>query len=656
MFPIFRSIFFLVIPFLVFAQNKECEKSKDKKAIKLYEQAMKVNNSEEKKELLKSIIEMDPNFVDAYYDLAYLNIKKQFVKGNTIPYLLKVIELCPEFNSYVYYYLGDIYFGNENYSESLKYLEEFLKDVDKIKTDADYNRAAKMLKEAKVLSELLADSVPFEPKLVEGISTSEDEVLPIISPDNELVFYTRRVIEKSTQKNAWSETNQNIIEKFILSRLANGKFDTGNPMPPPFNLNNNEGGATISIDNKHLFFTVCKPDGTGYNNCDIYYSDFINGSWSEIKNLGSNVNGAKTWEVQPSIASDGKTLYFVSLRESNIGFSKDNPSSDIYKTIKNPDGEWGKPINLGPIVNTSGNEKSPFIHSDSETLYFSSDGQIGIGGYDIFFTKGDEQGVWRTPKNIGYPINTKADELSFFVSSDGRTAYFASNKLGNGGWDLYSFELYPEARPEKILFLKGQLKDENGDPLIGAKVKIKSTVTNEVTEIPVDSTDGAYVAVVKVKKEEDFVMTVNKEGYAFNSQYISTKDSVYQSPAKLDFEQSLIEVGKAYKLNNILFATNSFELSDMSKIIIDEFIEFLRINSKIKISIDGHTDNVGDKKDNLTLSENRARAVYEYIVARGIGKNRLSYKGYGENKPIASNNTEEGRARNRRTEFLITAK
>jgi len=307
------------------------------------------------------------------------------------------------------------------------------------------------------------------------------------------------------------------------------------------------------------------------------------------------------------------------------------------------------------VINTKGSEKSPFFHSDGQTLYFSSTGQMGYGSYDIFFSKLDKDNNWQVPKNIGYPINSENDDLGFFVSTDGRSGYFASNKLkGLGGWDIYTFPLYKEARPERVLFLKGALKNENNQMITDGRVELKNTRTKEITTVDVDSLTGKYVAVVAFN--DDHILTVKQPGKAFSSEYLSMSDSTLNKPKQLDVEIQQIEVGKNYRINSIYFETNSAEVNLQTISIIEELAGFLNENPTVNIAIQGHTDNVGDAQTNLKLSQDRSRHVYETLVKNGIIAERLSSTGYGATKPVSSNQTEKGRALNRRTEFTITAK
>ncbi|MCD4679361.1 MAG: tetratricopeptide repeat protein, partial [Bacteroidales bacterium] len=586
----------LWIPHSTFAQeDSECPEISNKKANKIFNEAaenFRRRKYSEANALLKRVIDIEPDYVDAYFVLGLINIRKSNVNLKAAEkYFLQTIEICPSYDPYAYYHLGVVCYSLKRYSKAHEYLKEFLKDVEKIESDKDYNRAVSMMDFSKYYHEMMQNPVPFAPRAVKGISTADDEYLPIISTDNELALFTRRMMVPPNKNDLIKKTK--LKERFIFSVRKNGSFDEGSPMPYPFNQYDNEGGATLTIDNKELFYTVCNyKNGGKYYNCDICYSKSDFGYWSDIETLDTAINLSDSWDSQPSISSDGKTLYFVSDRSGGLG------GYDIYISERNEMGEWSKAINLGTAINTKGNEKSPFIHSDSQTLYFSSDGIMGMGGYDIFFSRLGDDDEWSKPTNIGYPISSVDDEVGFFVSTDGKFGYFASNKYnGTGSWDLYFFELYKEAQPERVLFIKGELKNENTREPVKARIELKNAVTKKVTNIPVDSITGAYAAVVLFRN--DYVLTVKKEGYAYESKYISNKDTVYDKPVKIDVDIKPIEVGATYRLNDIYFATASYELTPESKMIIDGFIEFLSETPGIKVSIHGHTDDVGNDEDNL---------------------------------------------------------
>jgi outer membrane protein OmpA-like peptidoglycan-associated protein len=390
-----------------------------------------------------------------------------------------------------------------------------------------------------------------------------------------------------------------------------------------------------------------------FDNADIYFSELIDGEWTKLQSIGSNINTEITWEAQPSISADNKTLFFTRVTDPFA------PNMDIYKSERQPNGLWGDPINLGETINTPlGDEKSPFIHSDSYTLYFSSTGHLGLGGYDIFYSKIDPQtNQFSKPVNIGYPINTENDEHGFIVNRDGDKAYFGSSDTETKDLNIYSFDLYEKARPQKVVFVNGEILNNKGEVPEGAQVMLKNTKTNREVEGVIDQNTGEYVAVMTVDKDEDIMLTAKKKGYAFSSQLISSDEIVIGKPVRTEkVEIKPIEVGESYKINNINFATNSFELTKEITAVLNEFLTFLKENPTVKIAIHGHTDNVGDTKENLTLSQNRAKEVYNYLILEDIEPKRLSYKGFGSSKPIDNNKTEEGRAKNRRTEFVVVGK
>ena len=593
--------------------------------------------------LLGKALEIDPEFARANYMIADLLIKGKKAK-EAEPYLLKVATLCPDLDPMVFFRLGAIAFGEKRFAECNKFLQKFL-DSD-YKKEKERNEATDMIASASFFLEGFSKPVPFDPKPLQAICTPADEYLPIITPDNKFAYFTRSTFE--VQKGLTSEPKR--IERFSVSNgLGENNFEKGIPMTAPFNKNNNEGGATLSADNKNMYFTICKNDGGDLLNCDIWYSYFSKGVWAEIKNAGIAINGKNTWESQPSLSSDGKTLYFASSREGGFG------ELDIWKSTKDAKGMWSTRENLGPEINTKGSEKSPFFHSDGKTLYFSSTGHQGYGGYDIYFSKLEDNNVWQIPKNIGFPINSEKDDLGFFVSTDGKSGYFASDKIkGVGGWDIYSFPLYKEARPERVVFVSGELRNEKNEIITDATVEIKNTRTKEVKNIDVDSLTGKYVAVVAFN--DDQLITVKKEGKAFTSQYLSTADSTLNIPKKMDIKMEEIKVGKAYKINNINFGVNSYLINKSTLDIVEELTTYLKENPTIKIAIHGHTDNVGDANSNLKLSNDRAKIVQDLLILSDINAERLSYKGFGATKPIAPNTNEKGRALNRRTEFLITEK
>ena len=550
---------------------------------------------------------------------------------------LKAIAICPNNFPKAYYFLGKIAYDRKDYVNADIYLGKAI--YLEIK-DPYYSDAIMLYAKAKALAELINNPVKFNPKILKGISTKDDEYLPIISPDQELAFFTRRSDRKSLHSIV-----STTVEEFVFSKNIGGVFEVGEALHTPFNLENNEGGASITIDNSVLYYTKCIRDKKGYNNCDIFYVNRENGIWSDIQKFPSNISRIDSWESQPTVSSDGKTIIFSSNRSGGYG------KMDLYE-INKVNGVWTKPKNLGAIINSNEYEKSPFLHPDGETLFFASTNFPSLGGFDIFYSRKDSLGNWKRPVNIGYPINTVSDEISLFVSTDGSKAYFASNNLnGIGGWDIYHFDLYDSAKPQRVLFLKGRLLDENQHVISDVDLEIKNIATQKVTVIKVN--DGSYVSSLALGRGDDVLISVKKAGFAFHSTYISAEDTSFNSPSNLNFEiQSLVN-GKSFNIANIYFDNNSYELKNAAKEILIEFAKYLEVNNSLVIEINGFTDNIGDKAANQLLSENRAKAVRNLILMQGISEERVFYNGFGESLPVFSNATENGRAKNRRTEFKI---
>lgn len=645
-----------------------CGQPDDKEAVKLYEKSQdkKKYDFNERMDFLKQCLAIAPDWADANLAMANLWIKKADADEHpesypaAKPYLKAAITNCPTIGAEPYYLLGQQYYMEEQWNDAITYLDQYIKfdtdDPNKLGKDYEFRsqNAVEMLRWSRFYVNIDKNVHPFAPSPVPGISTKRDEYLAIITPDNTMALFIRRNPVDQMDR-VWA--SQEVTETFTYSnRQQSGQFDEGHSMPDPFNKNPNEGGATMTIDNKHLFYTITKAGPEG-NNTDIYTSDFVDDQWTEIRPIGDRVNDPVWWDSQPSISSDGNTLYFASNRPGGKG------GIDIWMTKKMVNGEWGVPENLGDSINTEYNEKSPFIHSDSQTLYFSSDGHPGLGKYDIFYSRGDGKGGWHGPVNLGKPINTEGDDVGFFVSTDGETGFFCSNAQLSGyvgGYDVYQFPLYQEARPEKVVIVTGQVNNPDGTPATGpTTVELKNVRTKEKTTAVVDTSTGSYAAAIKVTQKDDYVLTVKKDGDAFTSQLIKGDQPFTPTKTPLKtMEAQPVAVGTNYRINDINFASNSAVIEPSSLVVLEEFANYLKANPKMKIAIHGHTDNVGDDARNMDLSNERAFAVYEALTTKfGVPKSQITGAyGHGETQPIGDNNTEEGRAKNRRTEFEIISK
>ncbi|MXV50628.1 OmpA family protein [Pedobacter sp. HMF7647] len=625
--------FFLVltvsVSFTAFAQNASKVAAKEAYAeagkfisYKSYDKAI---------EQLKTAVTADNNFTAAYQQLGDIYRRQQRFQEAKESYL-KVISIDPNFYAPAYLSLAESEINTGDYQNAITHLTKYLGFSDI--SESGRKTANKFLQDCSFSTQAIKDPLPFKPvNLGNAVNTTNQEYLPVVTADEETLIFTR-------------QANGN--EDFYKSIKKNGQWS-----PAIFLSNNintkefNEGAQCISPDGLYLFFTGCnRPDGMG--RCDIYFSKREGKNWSQPFNIGAPVN-SPGWESQPSLSADGKTLYFVSTRPGGLG------GYDIWKSDLKEGGSWSEPENLGPEINTPFDEQSPFIHPDNETLYFSSNGWPGLGNKDLFMSRKDVSGKWQKPQNLGYPINTFGEESGLFVSSDGKTAFYsAKQKDGNGSLDIYSFPMPEKIRPLPVTYVKGLVVDKKTKEPLDAGVKITNLKSEQVVYDDTSDDEGIFLATMPAGNK--FALNIEREGYLFYSQNFSLdKPASANKPFILKIELQKIEPGNMVVLNNIFFDTNKYDLLPESKTELQQLVDFLNKNPKVSIEISGHTDNVGDEKLNLVLSQNRAKSVYQFLTEHKINPARLTYKGYGKSMPVAENTTETGRQQNRRTEFKITS-
>ncbi len=606
----------------------------NKKAAQLYTKGLEAateGNFPEALKILGEAVKTDKQFLDAYlsiggiygemknYASAIENYEKAraidsaYFKDYSLPYSINLAG-AGKFEKALE--AADYFLSIPNLNPASQKAGEYRR--------ASYNFAIDFEKKQR------SSNYKFEPKnLGDNVNSNVSEYFPAITVDGKQLFYTRRV------------NNRN--EDFYVSVRDNGAWSEGEGLPGNINTAANEGGQNISQDGEWLIFTGCDfPEGFG--SCDLYISYLTPNGWSKPENLGRNIN-TEAWESAPSLSPDKRHLYFASNREGGYG------KSDIYVSERQPNGKFGPPVNLGPHINTAGNESCPFIHADNQTLYFTSDGHLGYGGDDLFFSRKNTEG-WSEAENLGYPINTIENEGSLIVAADGITAYYASDRSDSrGGLDLYSFELREDIRPAKTLWVKGRVLDANTKKGLPSAIELTDLSTQQLmSRVQTDET-GNYLITLPVGK--DYAFNVNRKGYLLYSENISLSQRDDYSTNYIDIPLQPITVDATIELKNVFFDINSYRLKKESFAELDNIVRLLKENNTITISINGHTDSTGNSADNMKLSVERARAVVEYLINQGIEKNRLVYKGFGATQPKASNETEEGRTRNRRTELKI---
>jgi outer membrane protein OmpA-like peptidoglycan-associated protein len=617
--------------------------TRDKKAEKWFYAAIdsyQAKNYEKALTELKKALEQDPLFTEAYILQGDIAADNQQVEKAIDSYNAAVKTNNP-FSPNLFFVLGSMQISIGRYADSRLNFQRFL-EFEQI-PEQKKQQAEKQIKSCDFALRCIANPVPYTPvNLGDSINTAYDEYINAITADDERIYFTR-LDPKDDQT---LDQSMNGEEDFYLSRRADSAWFKALNIGPPINTHGNEGAMTISPDGKYLFFAACGRED-GYGRCDIYWAHRMGDRWSVPENLGPVVNSGQ-WDSQPSFSSDGKTLYFSSNRAGGKG------SSDIWKSELQTDGQWNTPVNLGDSINTRAEEMAPFIHPDDQTLYFASKGHPGMGGFDLYLCRRDLSGAWHKPINLGYPINTFANEITLVVNAKGNLAYISSAKPGGTGrQDIYQFTLYKEARPMLTTYFKGIVYDVETKEKLEARFELIDLATSKTSaQAWSDRISGGFLLVLPAEK--NYALNVSREGYLFYSDnFFLTGTNSASKPFIKNIPLKPIKVGEVVILKNIFFDTDKYILKDESLAELEKLLGFLKKNPKLKIEINGHTDNVGSAEHNLELSRNRANAVYEFLVLHDISKTRLSFNGFGFSRPIDVNNTEEGRANNRRTEFKV---
>ncbi|MCC6690665.1 MAG: PD40 domain-containing protein [Bacteroidia bacterium] len=628
--------------------------TKNNKAIKHYEESQKfiALNQQKSVDMLNSAIEKDYNFIEAHALLAeLLAYNGKFDKA--IEQYNITFSINPNFYQNNYFFAGRLELKLGKYKEAKEHFEKYI-SARSVNHKMD-DEANLYIKSCDFAIESMAHALPFNPlNIGPEINTSEDEYFPTITADDQMFLFTRKL---SLPAGA-SPYGLPYQEDFFYSTKQNGKWTTARGIGNNINTPLNEGAPSLSADGNYLFFVACSDDNNygagrqGFGSCDIFVSRKMGDKWVNPHNIGSPVN-TRAWETQPSFSSDGKTLYFV----RGIINEQGHKQGDIYMAQLKADGKFSHPVRLGKNINTPFHEESVFIHPDNQTLYFSSNGRVGMGGLDIYMSKRGADGQWGEAVNLGYPINTFNDENSLLVDSKGKLAYFASNRAGGiGGLDIYTLEVDSKFKPENMTYLKGKVYDsKTKKPLNASFELIELDSGKTVMQSESNQLTGEFLVCLPTNK--NYALNVSKAGYLFYSENFSLKETKdISKPFMMDVPLQPIDTGVTVQLKNIFFETNKFDLKPESKAELQKLISFLNLNSTLKIELSGHTDNTGDKKFNTTLSHNRAKSVYDYLIANGIATDRLLYKGYGDTKPVAPNDTPENKQKNRRTEFKVIGK
>ncbi|MCC6839253.1 MAG: OmpA family protein [Flavobacteriales bacterium] len=617
------------------------------KAIKLYEsgaECMRQRKWDCAEGNLKKAAAEDPRFLEPRIYLAEMYEERKLAKEAMAVYR-EVLAINPAYFPPAALHLAELEMGQGLYDEARKHFN-LAKQHDN--DPQRRQRATRGIANADFAEHAMKLPVPFEPvNLGPGVNTAEPEYFPAVTVDDSTLMLTRLVKDQRSP--------YGVQEDFFVShKQQDGTWGKAQPITT-VNTVDNQGAGTLTPDGRFIIFTQCAGmDGSyggglkGLGSCDLFISRRVGDRWSKPQNMGPPVNTGG-WESQPSMGSDGRTLYFLRGARSRDG----QQNTDIYVSRMGEDGTFGKPELLGPNVNSAGKEESVQIHPDGKTLYFSSDGRPGMGGLDIYMSRMKPDGSWGEAMNLGWPINTGGDENSVLVDANGSLAYFASDREGGfGDLDLYGFELYQEARPTPVTYIRGRVTDKATGKPLEADVKLYDLATGKLaTAAYSDPETGEFLVCLPIGV--DHALNATAEGYLFFSRNYSFSAVDGNTPFQLNVQLSKAESGQTFALRNIFFETASYALLPASTVELNNLLGLMKATPALRIEVGGHTDNVGNDAANQQLSEQRANAVREFLINQGIDAARVLAKGYGETRPVATNDTDEGRAQNRRTEVTV---
>jgi outer membrane protein OmpA-like peptidoglycan-associated protein/Tol biopolymer transport system component len=639
-------VFGLFFADFLLAQKAITLKNAPAKAVSFFEKGQRAVQEEKPERaiaMFDEALQLSPTFIEAQMMWAgvhsALGHDKEAEEG-----FEKAVLLDPTFEPRIQYELAQAEWNLNKFEESALHANAYL--ATKPTNEKIRKEAERLAANASFSAIAIKNPVPFTlTALGPGINSASDEYLPSLTADASMLVFTR--------------LDNDYDENFYASLADTGGVWTKAFPIDAVNTTENEGAEAISADGSWLVFTACnrKDDGS-QGSCDLYWSQLKGESWTKPSPFSAIIN-SKAWDAQPCISADGKFLFFSSERTGGQG------GRDLWYAAREKGGKWTTPVNVGATVNSPFNEQCPFLHPDGQTLYFTSNGLPGMGNNDLYFSRKNEDGTWGKAQNLGFPINTKGHEGTLVVSLDGKMAYFAAVKPeGMGKNDIYKFPLPEFARPKPVTYVKAKVTDASTKNALVAKVEFVDLQTGQTFVSATTKANGTFLVCLPAGK--DYALNVSKKNYLFASENFNLTDTVTSNkPYLLNIELS--EIGTKVETNtatpvkaaapivlrNVFFETGAANLLTESYNELDRMVALMNETPSLRIQFNGHTDDVGDEKSNLILSENRAKTVYNYLLSKNIAPERLRYKGFGESQPIADNATSEGKAKNRRTEFEL---
>ncbi|MEY4626843.1 MAG: hypothetical protein RL003_815 [Bacteroidota bacterium] len=618
-----------------------CLSAQNPKAKKQLDEAFVAFNAAEFPKALSAVnkaIKIDPTYADAYSLQASVYEAMRDTQNASKSYQ-NCLRVAPLFQP-MYFYYGEYLYRNKRLQEASAILKQFDEVPNRTGFIAQKHGASVRLKEKASRLQASVKTAMDDVNIAENlriknmgpsINTDKDEYWPGMPFSGDRFVFTRRL---------GGTENAMLQEDFYMSDLRDSLWGKAYPAPGEINTPENEGTLSVKADGSALYYTRCNQPG-GLGSCDLYVSDLDGRGWKRGSNLGSPVNGG-SWDCQPAISGDGHTLIFSSNRAGGFG------GKDLWISYLKQ-GKWSVPKNMGPAINTRDDDDAPFLHYDGVTLYFSSLGHPGFGGSDIFMSRMGADAQWSTPENLGSGLNTPEDEFGLYIDAGGKKGYFASDRKGGlGRLDIYQFDVPEKFKPIPVTYVSGRIEDAQGGQPLMARIRVVELSTGKV--VFSDSVSNFFIPLTV---GGNYALFATAKGYVPNSMNFQPTASTLDQPFAVVAKLTPINNNAVFVLRNLFFDTDKYDLKPESAEELLQLVELMKMNPKMEVMITGHTDNQGAADYNVKLSENRAASVVAYLVKAGIAPARLKSKGFGDSRPAAANDTEEGRAKNRRIELVI---
>ncbi|MFN3839455.1 MAG: OmpA family protein [Cyclobacteriaceae bacterium] len=664
MYSIQRILIFLAVAGIIFTGHSQTDKEQAKVYMEQAELIMAETRAiDDARDLMVTAANLDPSNIKANFEAGHYHIKT-IGKDLAVKYFLRVYELDPNYRFDLEFWIGQSYQYGLEFDKAIDFYNRYKQRLAKRPNYLGNDRVSpavvdRAIYECENGKEYVANPKSFSiVNIGREINSEWDDYAPVFNESEDQVIFTSRRRDGNMNQNV--DLDNKPFEDIFIARKVNGRWQPAENIGSPINTPYHDSNLALSADGQTLF--IYTDEGGG----DIYYSDRqANGVWGAPVPLPGIINSSYE-EKSITISSDEKTLYFSSNRPGGYG------GLDIYRATKDAKGEWSNVKNMGPKINTEYDDDGPFIDYDGKTLYFSSKGRKGMGGFDIYKSVFDQAtNEWSEPENLGYPINTPDNDIYFVSTKDGKRAYYSSVREDGLGYDDIFMITIPEVvaakEPDPLpdvvveevkqkypLRYLVKVVDIATNQSLNAKVRLQGLRDNIVVAGS-SGESGTTEFLIRSEETKDYRLSVELEGYAFVNQNVRLDGvSDQERTVTRTVELRKLTTGVVSVLRNIYFDFDKATFKTESYTELNKLERMMAENPGLKVEIAGHTDAVGTAAYNKLLSQRRAEAVKDFLTKKGIDPRRITAVGYGKTKPLASNDDEaEGRELNRRVEFKV---